>query len=205
MTSGPVYIGIIIMFLAVLGLVFLTNPIKWALFAVAVLTLALSWGKNFMGLTNFFLENVPGYNKFRAVTIILVMVELCIPILGALFLDLLIKEREKIKEKKKIFLISSGVFVVFLIGIKTIGLGDGYASSNDQLQINGVESNIKTQILGMDPNVLKSQYNLDVNNTVQLDQFIKQQSTPYIEGFEGMKKVRETIFNDSMNRTILFS
>ena len=205
MTSGPVYIGIIIAFLAVLGLVFLSNPIKWALFAVTLLTLSLSWGKNFMGLTDFFLENVPGYNKFRAVTIILVMVELCVPILGVLFLDLLIKERETIKEKKKLFLISSGLFVIILFGIKTIGLGDGYASANDQIQINGVENNIKNQILGMDPAVLKSQYNLDINNPTQLDQFIKQQSIPYVEGFEGMKKVRETIFNDSMNRSILFT
>ncbi len=205
MTSGPVYIGIIVVFLSLLGLVFLKNPVKWALFGVTILTLALSWGKNFMGLTDFFLENVPGYNKFRAVTIILVMVELCVPILGVLFLDQLIKEREIIKDKKKIFLVSSAVFVLVLFGIKAIGLGDGYASQNDQLQMKSVESNIKSQILGMDPAVLLSQYKLDVNNPVQLDQFIKQQSVPYTEGFEGMKKVRETIFNDSMNRSILFT
>lgn len=205
MTSGPVYIGIIVVFLALLGLVFLQNPIKWALLGVTFLTLALSWGKNFMGLTDFFLENIPGYNKFRAVTIILVMVELCVPILGVLFLDYLIKEREKIKEKKKTFLISSAIFIIVLFGIKMIGLGDGYASSNDQIQINNVESNIKSQILGMDPSVLLSQYQLDVNNPTQLDQFIKQQSAPYLEGFEGMKKVRESIFNDSMNRSILLT
>lgn len=205
MTSGPVYIGVVIIFLALLGLVFLQNPIKWALFGVTILTLALSWGKNFMGLTDFFLDNIPGYNKFRAVTIILVMAELCIPILGVLFLDLLVREREKINEKKKLFLLSSGIFIVFLFIVKTVGLGDGYASSNDQIQINSVEANIKNQILGMDPAILKSQYNLDINNPTQLDQFIKQQSIPYLDGFEGMKKVRETIFNDSMNRSILFT
>ncbi len=167
MTSGPVYIGIIVVFLALLGLVFLQNPVKWALFGVTILTLALSWGKNFMGLTDFFLENIPGYNKFRAVTIILVMVELCVPILGVLFLDYLIKERELIKEKKKMFLIASGVFVVLLFAIKSVGLGDGYASSNDQIQIDNVESNIKSQILGMDPSVLLTQYQLDVNNNFQ--------------------------------------
>lgn len=205
MTSGPVYIGIIVVFLALLGLVFLQNPVKWALFGVTILTLALSWGKNFMGLTDFFLENIPGYNKFRAVTIILVMVELCVPILGVLFLDYLIKERELIKEKKKMFLIASGVFVVLLFAIKSVGLGDGYASSNDQIQIDNVESNIKSQILGMDPSVLLTQYQLDVNNPTQLDQFIKQQRAPYLDGFEGMKKVRESIFNDSMNRSILLT
>jgi hypothetical protein len=205
MTSGPVYIGIIVVFLAVLGIVFLANPVKWALLVVTLLTLALSWGKNFMGLTDFFLDHVPGYNKFRAVTIILVMVELCVPVLGVLFLDLLIKEREQFKAKKKQFLIVAGVFVVFLLGIKAIGLGDGYSSTNDQLQVQNVEKSIREQIMGMDPNVLMSQYKLDVNNADQVNQFVQQQSVPYVEGFEGIKKVREAIFNDSMNRSLLFT
>jgi hypothetical protein len=74
-TSGPVYVGIIVCLLAFLSLFFLKDKIKWALFAVTILAIMLSWGKNFMGLTNFFIDHVPGYNKFRAVTIILVLVE----------------------------------------------------------------------------------------------------------------------------------
>jgi hypothetical protein len=64
----------------------------YALFSALLVTLLLSWGRNLMPLTDFFLEYVPGYNKFRAVTIILVVVELAAPVLGILYLDRLIKE-----------------------------------------------------------------------------------------------------------------
>lgn len=205
MTSGPVYIGIVVIVLAIFGLVFVTNPIKWALLVVTLLTLALSWGKNFMGLTDFFLDHVPGYNKFRAVTIILVVVELCIPVIGVLFLDLLVKERELLKQKKKLFLITSGAVISVLFLIKIIGLGDNYTSKNDQAQIDNVSASIRSQLSGMDPAQLKQQYNLDVTNPQQMEQFVQQQSLPYLEGFDGIKKVREAIFHSSMNRSLLFA
>ena len=204
MTSGPVYIGVIVMFLALLGLVFLKNPVKWALLAVTILTLMLSWGKNFMGLTDFFLDHVPGYNKFRAVTIILVMVELCIPILGVLFLDLLVKEREILKSKKKLFLITSGVAFAFLLLVKVIGLGDNFQSAGDKAQLDNVASSIRQQLAGMNPADLMSQYQLDINNPQQVDQFVQQQVVPYQKSFDAMKTVRSSIFDSSMNRSILF-
>ena len=204
MTSGPVYIGIIVFFLAFLGLVFLKNPVKWALLAVTLLTLMLSWGKNFMGLTDFFLEHIPGYNKFRAVTIILVMVELCIPILGVLFLDLLVKERETLKIKKKTFLITSGIAFGFLLLVKVIGLGDNYQSAGDKAQLENISVSIRQQLAGMNPADLMSQYQLDVNNPQQVEQFVQQQVTPYEKSFDAMKTVRASIFNSSMNRSLLF-
>jgi hypothetical protein len=203
-TSGPVYIGVIVLFLSVLGMVFLKNPVKWALLAVSIITLALSWGKNFMGLTDFFLDNIPGYNKFRAVTIILVMVELCVPIIGVLFLDMLAKEREQLKDKKKLFLITSGVVFVFLFAVKVIGLGDNYSTESDARQMDGIEQNMHAQISNMDPNQLKSQFNVDISNPNEVNQFVDAQITPYKEGFEAMKKVRASIFDSSMNRSILF-
>jgi len=204
MTSGPVYIGIIVFFLAFLGLVFLNNPVKWALLAVTLLTLMLSWGKNFMGLTDFFLEHIPGYNKFRAVTIILVMVELCIPILCVLFLDLLVKERETLKSKKKTFLITSGVALGFLLLVKFIGLGDNYQSAGDKAQIENIGVSIRQQLAGMNPADLMSQYQLDINNPQQVDQFVQQQVTPYEKSFDAMKTIRASIFDSSMNRSLLF-
>jgi hypothetical protein len=71
-TSGPVYLGVLVMFLSLLGLFLLNDKIKWYLFAVSILALMLSWGKNFMPLTDLFIDNFPGYNKLRTVTIILV-------------------------------------------------------------------------------------------------------------------------------------
>jgi hypothetical protein len=94
-TSGPVYIGAIVMLLAFLGLFIIDHPIKWALFAATLLSITLSWGKNFMGLTSFFMDVVPGYNKFRAVSMILIIAELTIPLLAVLAIDKFIKFVEK--------------------------------------------------------------------------------------------------------------
>ncbi len=90
-TSGPVYIGAIVMLLAFLGLFIIDHPIKWALFAATLLSIMLSWGKNFMGLTSLFMDVLPGYNKFRAVSMILVIAELTIPLLAVLAIDKFIK------------------------------------------------------------------------------------------------------------------
>ena len=90
-TSGPVYIGAIVMFLAFLGLIIVDHPLKWALFAATLLSVMLAWGKHFMGLTDLFMDYVPGYNKFRAVSMILVIAELTIPLLAVLALDKFIK------------------------------------------------------------------------------------------------------------------
>jgi hypothetical protein len=93
-TSGPVYIGAILIFLCFLGMFIVKNPIKWPLFLATLLTIALSWGSNFMGLTNFFMDFVPGYNKFRAVSMILVVAELTLPLLALLTLNELIKYKD---------------------------------------------------------------------------------------------------------------
>jgi hypothetical protein len=90
-TAGPVYIGAIVVFLAFLGLFIIDHPIKWALFAITILAMMLSWGRFFMGISSFFLDYVPGYNKFRAVSMILVIAELTIPLLAILALDKFIK------------------------------------------------------------------------------------------------------------------
>ena len=86
-TSGPVYIGAIMMFLAILGLFLIKDPIKWALLTITIISIMLSWGKNFMGFTNIFFDYMPGYNKFRSITMILVIAELCIPLLAVLGLQ----------------------------------------------------------------------------------------------------------------------
>lgn len=90
-TAGPVYIGAIIIFLVVLGLFIAKNKLKWPLLLITMLGMALSWGNHFMGLTSFFLDHVPGYNKFRAVSMIMVIAEFCLPLFAILTLSELIK------------------------------------------------------------------------------------------------------------------
>jgi hypothetical protein len=204
-TSGPVYIGIIVCMLAFLGLFFMKDRIKWALFAVTILAIMLSWGKNFMGLTNFFIDHIPAYNKFRAVTIILVLVELTIPVMGVLFLNELIKQRDAIIAQKRKFLIVLGAFVVFLIVVRIAGLGDGYSNSAEAKQYVGFNEIYTEQVLQMDPQMAAQQYQLDVSNPQQVQQFVTAQVDGQIQSYNAVKTARKGIFNSSMNRSILFA
>ena len=108
-TSGPVYVGAFVMFLFVLGLFIVKGPMKWALLGATVLSILLSWGKNFMPFTDFFIDYVPMYNKFRAVSSILVIAEFTIPLLAMLALKEVVSSPSIIKERKKDFLISFGL------------------------------------------------------------------------------------------------
>lgn len=85
-TSGPVYIGAIIVFLFIFGLFAVKGPEKWALFIVTGLSIALAMGHNFNVLTNFFLDYFPGYNKFRTVSMILYIAEVTMPLLAFIVL-----------------------------------------------------------------------------------------------------------------------
>ena len=85
-TEGPHYVGAIVIFLFILGLIIIKGPEKWWLLAATILSIMLAWGKNFMPFSNLFIDYFPGYNKFRAVTMALVIAEFCIPLLGVLAL-----------------------------------------------------------------------------------------------------------------------
>ncbi|MDF3027322.1 MAG: hypothetical protein K0S23_1629 [Fluviicola sp.] len=205
-TSGPVYLGIIVCLLAFLGLFFLKDKIKWPLFAITVLAIFLSWGKNFMGLTNFFIDHVPAYNKFRAVTIILVIVELTIPIMGVLFLNELVKQREAIIAQKRKFLAVLGGFVLFLIVLRVVGLGDNYTNPAEANQYAGLTvEEMSKQIMQLDPQMAAQQYQLDLSNPQQVQQFAQMQVDSRIEQYSALKEARKVIFSSSMNRSILFS
>ena len=108
-TSGPVYVGAFILALFVLGLFIVKGPVKWALLAATVFSILLSWGKNFMGLTDFFIDFIPMYNKFRAVSSILVIAEFAIPLLAVLALKELITKPEGLRSNRKPLYISLGV------------------------------------------------------------------------------------------------
>ena len=108
-TSGPVYVGAFVVFLFILGLFIVKTPMKWALFAATILSFLLSWGKNFMGFTDFFLDYVPMYDKFRAVSSILVIAEFTIPLLAMLALRELMKSPTRVKEYRNEILISLGL------------------------------------------------------------------------------------------------
>jgi len=202
-TSGPVYIGIIVFFLAVLGMIYLKGMMKWALLGVTILALMLSWGKNFMGLTDFFIENVPFYNKFRAVTIVLAVVELTVPLLAVLFLNRLFKHREEIKNNIKPFYIASGALVGVFVLLTFTGLGDGYMSKQEGEYIYSYEDQIISQLANEDPVRLKEN-GIDINNPQHIQQVVDQQMKRVDDQFDALIDVRKSIYQSSMLRSILF-
>ena len=120
-TSGPVYAGAILCFLFILGLFILPKGARVWLGVGTLFSIALAWGKNFMPLTDFFLEYIPFYNKFRAVSMILVVAELCIPLGAMMTLHHLFKTKPSFNEISKKFFYALGLtggfaFIMGLIG-----------------------------------------------------------------------------------------
>ena len=118
-TSGPVYVGAFVLMLFILGLLIVKGPMKWALLAATILSILLSWGKNFMGFTDFFLDYVPMYAKFRTVASILVIAEFTIPLLAMLALKELMDKPELLKPRMKYvgisFLLTGGIALLFAV------------------------------------------------------------------------------------------
>lgn len=108
-TSGPVYVGAFILALFIFSLFVVEGVISWPLFIITALSIFLSWGKNWMGLTNFFLDYFPMYNKFRAVSSILVVAEFTIPLLAILGLKKIIEKPSIVLENKKATYTSLGL------------------------------------------------------------------------------------------------
>jgi Bacterial membrane protein YfhO len=110
-TSGPVYIGAILMFLFCMGLVLLDWRITWGLVAAALLTMLLSWGRNLPGLTQFFFDHLPMYNRFRAPAMMLVVAQFVIPLIAGLGLYKLFQNREKVSDKHFMVSLIAGLVV----------------------------------------------------------------------------------------------
>lgn len=117
-TAGPVYVGAFVMMLFILGCFIVKGPMKWALLAATILSIMLSWGKHFMPLTNFFIDFVPMYAKFRTVSSILVIAEFTIPLLAIMALKRLVDEPELIRTRRtSVYLIVSFVITAGLAWI----------------------------------------------------------------------------------------
>ena len=131
-TSGPVYVGAFVCMLFILGLLIVKGPMKWALLAATVLSILLSWGRNFMPFTNLFLDYVPMYAKFRTVASILVIAEFTIPLLAMMALKKLVEEPELLTTKAKYVYISYGLTAGFcLLFAIAPGLFPDYVSSSE--------------------------------------------------------------------------
>jgi hypothetical protein len=117
--SGPTYAGAIVVFLIILCLLFIKSELRIWLLLATIMSLMLAWGKNFMPLTDFFLDCFPAYNKFRAVSMILIIAEFTIPLLGFIALDKFLSSSIDVKEKRKplksAFYITGGITLIFAL------------------------------------------------------------------------------------------
>lgn len=151
--EAPAYIGSVVLFLFVFALFLVKGRLKWWLIGGTVLSLLLSYGKNLGFLTDFFIDHVPLYNKFRAVSSIQVILELCIPALAIfglvkLFNDLDDREN-KLKALKYATLMTGGLALVFLLFKSTlfgfVGINDGFYLQNyGQEFVNAIKTDRKT-------------------------------------------------------------
>lgn len=114
-TSGPVYVGALIMFLFIIGCFLVKGYLKWVLLIATLLSIALSWGRNMMWLTDYFFDYFPLYDKFRAVSSILVIAEITIPLLAILGLSKLVAEPSLWKTRRKVIWGSAGSIVGLLL------------------------------------------------------------------------------------------
>ena len=116
--SGPTYVGAIVIFLFILGLLLVKNELRIWILLATIMSLMLAWGKNFMPLTDFFLDYFPGYNKFRAVSMILVIAEFTIPLLAFIGLNKFLSSNSKFEDLKKLkiaFYTAGGITLIFAL------------------------------------------------------------------------------------------
>lgn len=138
-TSGPVYVGAFVIFLFVLGLFIVKGPMKWALLIATLLSITLAWGKNFMPWTDFFLDYVPMYDKFRTVASILVIAEFTIPLLAMLALKQMAEEEDWWQKHKVAFwssLVLTGGFCFLFWLMPDVFFGNYISSSESQMLSN---------------------------------------------------------------------
>lgn len=127
-TSGPVYVGAIVCMLFVMGCITVKSPMKWALIVATLISVLLSWGKNFMPLTEWFIDNFPLYNKFRTVSSILVVAEFCIPVLAVWALKQFFENPDK-KQLKAMFVataVTGGIALLAYIAPSLFGSFTSY-------------------------------------------------------------------------------
>ena len=167
-TSGPVYVGAFVMFLFVLGLFIVKGPMKWALLVATILSILLSWGKNFMGFTDFFIDYIPMYSKFRTVSSILVVAEFTIPLLAMLALKEWVERPQLLKEKGKEILISLGLTggLALLFALVPKLFFSSYVSSMEMHALQGIPADQLVPLLANLEEVRMSMFTSDAWRSV---------------------------------------
>ena len=162
-TSGPVYVGAFVLMLFILGLFIVKGPVKWALLAATVLSIMLSWGKNFMGLTDFFIDYVPMYAKFRTVASILVIAEFTIPLLAMLALKKIVDEPEVLTRQMKYVYVSFGLTggLALLFALMPTLFFPNYVSTNEMQAMSQIPADQLKPLMANLSEVRRSMFTAD--------------------------------------------
>lgn len=148
-TSGPVYVGAFVLMLFVLGLFIVKGPMKWALLAATILSVLLSWGRNFMPFTDFFLDNIPLYAKFRTVASILVIAEFTIPLLAMMALRRIVEEPSVLVRNMRwlyvSFVLTAGVALLFALMPGTFFTD--FISSSERVALNQIPAEYRQALI----------------------------------------------------------
>lgn len=151
-TSGPVYVGAFVVLLFLVGCVVVGGPIKWGLLIATILSILLSWGKNFMPLTDMFIDWVPMYDKFRAVSSILVIAEFTIPALAVLGLVEIVRRPDHLRDRK-VWIVSAIPVLALLLFAVMPDLFFSFLSQQEQTMF--------AQMAAQDPAYLSLQDSLE--------------------------------------------
>lgn len=148
-TSGPVYVGAFVLMLFILGLFIVKGPMKWALLGATILSILLSWGRNFMPFTDFFLDYVPMYSKFRTVASILVIAEFTIPLLAMMALKKIVDEPDLLTKKIKFVYISFGLTggIALLFALMPTVFFSDFVSSSELEQMKSIPAEYLNPLL----------------------------------------------------------
>ncbi|MBE6319828.1 MAG: hypothetical protein E7075_02570 [Bacteroidales bacterium] len=146
-TSGPVYMGAIICFLFVLGLLIVPGPYKWALLVATLFSVALAWGRNMMWLTELFFNYFPMYNKFRAVESILVVAEITMPLLGILALQQIVDKKIAWEKLRMNMFIAGGITAGLCLFFALFASVVDVTSSYDAQWVNQVPAWLRDAIM----------------------------------------------------------
>ena len=155
-TSGPVYIGAIICFLFVLGLLIVKGPYKWALLIATLFSIALAWGRNMMWFTELFFNYFPMYSKFRAVESILVVAEITMPLLAILALQQIVDKKVEWKKLRTNIFIAGGITAGLSLFFALFGGIVDITSSYDSQWTSQVPAWLKDAILDQRTAMIKA-------------------------------------------------
>ncbi len=157
MTNGPVYVGALILALAILGFVVVKGPLKWAMLAVTIWSILLAWGHNFSPLTYWMIDHFPMYDKFRAPASILVIAELTLPLMAIFAVAKLIDEKDLFNRHRKAVYASFGLplFICLLAMIMPSAFGNGLSAAE-----NGMLAEVATNTSGIEQSFYTTAFNI---------------------------------------------